>query len=152
MTVYTCADDDHLHQFVRSFSLEALVDLRLETKPLNLSIYSLRLAELIPAGTDRPSFTIWEEGPLRDYAGYMATSRFRRGVTQLLALASQRKTVVLGEDQVWFRCRRALLADYLKSRGHQVFHLLGPDQVEAHLYTAAALAGDNYGRVVLRLT
>ena len=45
----------------------------------------------------------------------METDAFRAGIERLLALARQKRTVILCAEAVWWRCHRSLIADYLKA-------------------------------------
>jgi uncharacterized protein (DUF488 family) len=68
----------------------------------------------------------------------METEAFRAGVDRLLELARARRTAMMCAEAVWWRCHRGLVADYLKSRGLTVTHILGPAKAEPHPYTSAA--------------
>jgi uncharacterized protein (DUF488 family) len=47
-------------------------------------------------------------------------------------------TAIMCAEAVWWRCHRSLIADYLKSHGREVMHILGANKVESHPYTPAA--------------
>jgi uncharacterized protein (DUF488 family) len=100
--------------------------------------------------------TAWRNASFRGYADYMATEQFQKGIERLLALSrsdglgSRRKhsdgweavtpcaTAIMCAEAVWWRCHRSLIADYLKSRGMEVTHILGANKIEPHPYTSAA--------------
>ncbi|MGH8503244.1 MAG: DUF488 family protein [Gammaproteobacteria bacterium] len=82
--------------------------------------------------------TAWRNASFRAYADYMDTDAFRQGVDRVLALAGHQRMALMCSEAVWWRCHRALIADYLKARGHAVIHLLSPAKHEAHPYTSAA--------------
>ena len=42
----------------------------------------------------------------------------------------------------WRRCHRRLIADFLTARGHEVIHLIRPDQEEAHALSPGAEVRD----------
>jgi uncharacterized protein (DUF488 family) len=46
-------------------------------------------------------------------------------------------------EAVWWRCHRALISDYLKSRGIEVIHILDTGKSEPHPYTSAARIVNN---------
>ena len=48
-------------------------------------------------------------------------------------------------EAVWWRCHRRIIADYLLTRGREVFHLLGTDRVEPAKLTPQARVHD--GRI-----
>jgi len=39
---------------------------------------------------------------------------------------------------LWWKCHRCLIADYLKTSGVEVKHILATDKTEGHPYTSAA--------------
>jgi len=49
---------------------------------------------------------------------------FREGVNRVIALAGRQRTALTCAEAVWWQCHRALIADYLKVRGHAVLLLL----------------------------
>jgi uncharacterized protein (DUF488 family) len=84
------------------------------------------------------SNTAWRNKSFRGYADYMETDAFRAGVDKVLNLAQGKHTAVMCAEAVWWRCHRALLADYLKSLGIEVMHILAATKVVRHPYTSAA--------------
>ncbi|MGI8738871.1 MAG: DUF488 domain-containing protein [Gammaproteobacteria bacterium] len=82
--------------------------------------------------------TAWRNASFRGYADYMNTDAFRQGADRVIALAGHQRTALMCAEAVWWRCHRALIADYLKVRGHAVVHLLSPVRHDAHPYTSAA--------------
>jgi len=83
--------------------------------------------------------TAWRNASFRAYADYMETQQFREGIERLLALASGAGSVaIMCAEAVWWRCHRALISDYLKSRGIEVMHILATNKIEPHPYTSAA--------------
>jgi uncharacterized protein (DUF488 family) len=82
--------------------------------------------------------TAWRNPSFRGYADYMDTEQFRQAIEQVQALAATERIALMCSEVLWWRCHRALIADYLKSRGHTVLHLLSPTSHEPHPYTSAA--------------
>jgi uncharacterized protein (DUF488 family) len=102
--------------------------------------------------------TAWRNVSFRGYADYIETEPFQKGIERLLHLAGQRAAAWVAADKrhddweavtpcsiaimcaeaVWWRCHRSLIADYLKVRGIEVLHILGPNKVDPHPYTPAA--------------
>ncbi len=99
----------------------------------------LHLAELGGRRHSRPDShnTAWRNDAFRGYADYMETPAFRAGIDFLLASARTRATAVLCAELLWWQCHRALIADHLKSDGHEVLHITAKG-VEPHPYTSAA--------------
>ncbi|MDQ3800885.1 MAG: DUF488 domain-containing protein [Acidobacteriota bacterium] len=87
---------------------------------------------------DSPN-TIWRSESFRGYADYMETEEFRKGIERLSDLARRKRAAVMCSEAVWWRCHRALVADYLKSRGAAVYHIVNATgKTELHPYTSAA--------------
>jgi uncharacterized protein (DUF488 family) len=87
---------------------------------------------------DSPNMA-WRNASFRGYADYMETAPFKAGVERLLQLAEHQRTAVMCAEAVWWQCHRALISDYLQSRGIDVFHILsGGADTAKHPYTSAA--------------
>jgi len=86
--------------------------------------------------------TVWRNQSFRGYADYMETDAFREGVARLWKMACHERTAVMCAEAVWWRCHRALIADYLKSRGAAVHHIISLKKTEDHRYTPAARLAD----------
>jgi uncharacterized protein (DUF488 family) len=82
--------------------------------------------------------TAWRNPSFRGYADYMDTDHFRQGIEAVEALAATERIALMCSEVLWWRCHRALIADYLKSRGYSVIHLLSSTNHEPHPYTSAA--------------
>jgi uncharacterized protein (DUF488 family) len=82
--------------------------------------------------------TAWRNPSFRAYADYMDTDVFRQAIHQVEALVTTERIALMCSEAVWWRCHRALIADYLKAQGYQVIHLLSLTSHEAHPYTSAA--------------
>ena len=86
--------------------------------------------------------TAWQNASFRGYADYMETREFADGIARLLAHAAERRTAIMCAELLWWQCHRGLIADYLKSRGHEVVHIVSPTKQELHPYTSAAAIVD----------
>jgi uncharacterized protein (DUF488 family) len=82
--------------------------------------------------------TAWQNSSFRAYADYMETAAFNQGVKELLELASEQRVAIMCAEALWWRCHRSLIADYLKSVGHLVVHLIDAKKTEEHPFTSAA--------------
>jgi uncharacterized protein (DUF488 family) len=82
--------------------------------------------------------TIWKNKSFQAYADYMATDEFRKGIDILLEHATKQRTAIMCSEAVWWRCHRALVADYLKSNGIEVYHIVNAAAPKLHPYTSAA--------------
>ena len=86
--------------------------------------------------------TAWRNRSFRAYADHMETGEFRRGIDLLLGYAADGRVAVMCSEAVWWRCHRALVADYLKAMGVNVCHIMGESAVKHHPYTSAAKVVD----------
>lgn len=82
--------------------------------------------------------TAWKNASFRAYADHMESEEFKQGVEELLEVASARRTAIMCAEALWWRCHRSLIADFLKSNGFAVIHILDGKKTEAHPYTPAA--------------
>jgi uncharacterized protein (DUF488 family) len=93
-------------------------------------------------GRRRPSIdsknTAWKNASFRAYADHMESEEFEQGVEELLEVSNTSRTAIMCAEALWWRCHRSLIADYLKSKGFAVIHILDGKKTEAHPYTPAA--------------
>ena len=83
--------------------------------------------------------TAWRNASFRGYADHMETEEFGAGVERLLDLANNMgPTTIMCAEAVWWRCHRALISDYLKTRGVEIVHIVDANKTEVHPYTSAA--------------
>ena len=69
----------------------------------------------------------------------METEEFRKGIERLVGVAEDvGPTAIMCAEAVWWRCHRALISHYLKSRGAEVIHIFDVNKTEPHPFTAAA--------------
>lgn len=86
--------------------------------------------------------TIWKNSSFQAYADYMETAEFLKGIDTLLAHAKEKRVAIMCSEAVWWRCHRALIADYLKSIGIEVYHIMSATSNQLHPYTSAARIRD----------
>lgn len=65
----------------------------------------------------------WRNASFRGYADYMQTPEFAAGLAELLALAAEKRTVIMCAEAVPWRCHRSLVGDALLVRGHEVLDI-----------------------------
>jgi uncharacterized protein (DUF488 family) len=102
---------------LRAFEIEALVDVRHYPGSRRLPHFNRdALAEALP----------------------VAGIEYRH----VVSLGGRRKPSPDSPNTAWrsaqFRCHRSLVSDWLKVRGHEVLHIVGPRKIEPHPYTSAA--------------
>jgi uncharacterized protein (DUF488 family) len=86
--------------------------------------------------------TIWKNKSFQAYADYMETDEFLKGIDALLDYANKQPVAIMCSEAVWWRCHRALIADYLKSIGRDVYHIMSPTSNQLHPFTSAARIRD----------
>lgn len=84
----------------------------------------------------------------RNYADYMLTPEFDRGMSDLLSLAEGSRTAYMCAERLYFRCHRMLVSDWLVAHGHEVLHIDAAGPVKPHALTAEGRIVD--GRLVYR--
>ena len=80
----------------------------------------------------------WRNASFRAYADHMESAEFKQGIKELLEPASEKRIAVMCAEAVWWRCHRSVIADYLKSIGVVVKHIIDVNTIEIHPYTSAA--------------
>ncbi len=96
---------------------------------------------------DSPNVALRNDS-FRNYADYMLTEDFRRGIAELIKLAEQSRTAYMCAERVYFHCHRMLVSDWLVAHGHEVFHIDGTGPAKAHELMAEARLMD--GEVIYR--
>jgi uncharacterized protein (DUF488 family) len=96
---------------------------------------------------DSPNLALRKDS-FRNYADYMLTEDFHRGIAELIKLAGQSRTAYMCAERVYFRCHRMLVSDWLVAHGHEVFHIDGTGPVKKHELMAEARLID--GQVIYR--
>ena len=86
--------------------------------------------------------TAWRNASFRGYADYMETEAFTLAIAELIGHVHEQRTVVMCAEQAWQQCHRGLIADYLKARGVEVWHILENGTIQPHPFTAAARVVD----------
>lgn len=81
--------------------------------------------------------TVWRHKAFRGYADYMDTPGFIEGIDIVIELARKKRTAIMCAEAVWWRCHRSMIADFLKSKGAVVEHIMDSKNV-IHPYTSAA--------------
>ncbi len=84
----------------------------------------------------------------RNYADYMLSGPFRQAVERLVARAQKINTTIMCAEQLYFRCHRMLVSDYLVELGHTVLHILDEKPPKPHALSKEARTVE--GRLVYR--
>jgi uncharacterized protein (DUF488 family) len=84
----------------------------------------------------------------RNYADYMLSESFRQAAQRLVEFSEKNRTTIMCAEQLYFRCHRMLVSDYLLAQGHAVLHILDEKPPKPHALTKEARVID--GRLVYR--
>jgi len=83
--------------------------------------------------------TAWRNDAFRGYADHMETTEFVAGIARLKEATEKRGAVaIMCAEAVWWKCHRSLIADYLKTQGTEVIHIISANKTEPHPFTSAA--------------
>lgn len=97
-----------------------------------------------PAGVMSPN-TGWRVKAFRDYADYMNTEPFHRGLNKLIQIAEKRVPAIMCSEAVPWRCHRRLITDALLNEGIQVYDIISANSVRpAKITPFADFTGGNY--------
>ena len=96
---------------------------------------------------DSPNVALRNDS-FRNYADYMLTAEFERGIEELLRLAEYSRTAYMCAERVYFRCHRMLVSDWLVAHGHEVLHIDDKGPAKPHRLMAEARMVE--GRLVYR--
>lgn len=80
-----------------------------------------------------------ENRGFRNYADYMLTGEFQKGVENLLEIARQKRTAILCAEGLFWRCHRRLVSDFLVASGVTVHHIMPTGDVRPHRLTNGAV-------------
>lgn len=78
-----------------------------------------------------------------NYADYMLTPDFERGIGELVTLGEHSPTAYMCSERVYFRCHRMLVSDWLVAHGHEVLHIDGIGPSKTHKLTPEAQLVDD---------
>lgn len=92
---------------------------------------------------DSPNVALRNDS-FRNYADYMLTQEFERGIDELLRIAESGPTAIMCAERVHFRCHRMLVSDYLTAHGHEVLHIDDEKPAKPHALMAEARLVDGH--------
>src|SRR5262249_2693647 len=96
-----------------------------------------------PKGT--PSLNdAWKVKAFRDYADYMDSDDFRKGLNELLKLTEHRRPAIMCSEAVPWRCHRRLISDALIVAGVEVSHIISFTTVKPALLDVHAYVQDGH--------
>ncbi|HVN84346.1 MAG TPA: DUF488 domain-containing protein [Candidatus Binatia bacterium] len=80
----------------------------------------------------RSPHVAWTVAAFRNYADYMDTAEFVRGLSHLVGLAAQSRTAFMCAEALYWQCHRRLIADRLVVEKHRVLHIQTRDRCVEH--------------------
>lgn len=80
----------------------------------------------------------WRHPAFRGYADYMETTEFKKEIAALEDFAVGMKTAYMCSEAPWWKCHRALVSDYLKTKGWIVWHIMEKGKLTEHPFTSPA--------------
>ncbi len=87
--------------------------------------------------------TAWKNLSFRGYADYMQTPEFTKGIARLIAIATDKRTVIMCAEAVPWRCHRSLIGDALLVRDIAVEDIMSEKASRPHKLTPwAKVEGD----------
>jgi uncharacterized protein (DUF488 family) len=146
---------DEFLELLKPFNVMQVVDIRnypgskryphfnkeaLELSLLQNGIDYIHLKDLGGRRSPKPASinTAWKNSAFRGYADYMETDNFKNAIKQLESIATKKHTVYMCSEAVWWSCHRALVSDYLKIRGWEVWHIMAINKATEHPFTKPA--------------
>jgi len=169
-TLYTIGHStrirDEFLEVLKAHSVEALADIRSfpmsrrlphfnrESLERTLPEAGIRYAWIKALGGRRPRLldnspnVALRNDSFRNYADYMLTSEFQRGITELIGIAGRSRTAYMCAERLYFRCHRMLVSDWLVAHGHEVRHIDDTGPTKPHELMAEARIIE--GRLIYR--
>lgn len=81
----------------------------------------------------------WHNKSFRNYADYMQTDEFSKGIDQLIKIAGESTTAIMCAEAVPWRCHRSLVGDALVVRQVKVLDIISETSIKAHELTSFAV-------------
>ncbi len=78
----------------------------------------------------------------------MLSDKFAQAIQRLVERAGKANTAIMCAEQLYFRCHRMLVSDYLVAHGHTVLHIMDVKPPKPHALTKEARVID--GQLVYR--
>jgi len=78
----------------------------------------------------------------RNYADHMLTDEFRKGIDRLAEIAGTKRTAIMCAENVFWRCHRRLVSDFVLANGGSVQHIFPSGEAKLHELTDGAKVKD----------
>ncbi len=87
----------------------------------------------------QPSINMgWHNQSFRNYADYMQTDEFKKGIEELIAQAREHMIAIMCAEAVPWRCHRSLVGDALLVRDIKVVDIIAETSSKEHALTSFA--------------
>jgi uncharacterized protein (DUF488 family) len=103
--------------------------------------YLAELGGLRPAVKESTN-DAWHNKSFRNYADYMQTEDFQKGIDRLLDIAKDKITAITCAEAVPWRCHRSLVADALLVRKISVCEIISKSSIREHKLTSFAVVNN----------
>lgn len=95
--------------------------------------WDVRLGGRRSAPTGPPADPWWQVAAFRAYAAHTRTPEFQDGLAALVASTTDRRTVVMCSESLWWRCHRRIVADVVAlTTDIPVRHLMHDGRLTEH--------------------
>lgn len=101
-------------------------------------VYMNELGGLRPASKISYN-TAWHNKSFRNYADYMQTDEFEKGIEALIALSATQRSAIMCAEAVPWRCHRSLIGDALTVRDIKVCDIISGSSIKEHTLTSFAV-------------
>jgi uncharacterized protein (DUF488 family) len=81
----------------------------------------------------------WRNKSFRNYADYMQSDEFTKGLDELIKLSQKKTTAIMCAEAVPWRCHRSLVSDALLMRDIGVDEIIGSNNTRSHTMTSFAV-------------
>jgi uncharacterized protein (DUF488 family) len=93
------------------------------------------------SGSESPNLGLRNQS-FRNYADYMLTTDFRKGIEELRKIAETKRTAIMCSESVFWRCHRRLVSDFWVANGGAVQHIFPIGETKQHSMTEGAKVQD----------
>lgn len=165
MTIYTIGhstrDIDTFARLLKRHGVDTLADVRSypssrHTPQYNqeamqhwLPEHGIAYQHIAALGGRRPKGAVsleliggWTHPSFRNYAAYMQSDFFERGLAELIELAEHHTVAYMCSEAVWWKCHRRMISDALVARGIEVEHIMDTGLQQHELTNFAELRDD----------
>jgi uncharacterized protein (DUF488 family) len=81
----------------------------------------------------------WEHSAFRAYADYIATVEGQAALSELIGLASAKRSANMCSEGLWWQCHRRIISDYFTVRGWEIVHIMPDGKSSPHCLTPFAI-------------